>query len=93
MKFCRSIYVKKVLKLLAFIFEQPSYKIELLLVFCCWPCARPRDYRRGYRMHFDRLSESCDISACDLNTGFLYKSKAFGIGYNHTRLYGLAFTG
>ena len=23
--FCRSIYVKKVLKLLAFIFEQPSY--------------------------------------------------------------------
>ena len=25
MKFCRSIYVKKVMKLLAFIFEQPSY--------------------------------------------------------------------
>ena len=24
--FCRSIYVKKVMKLLAFIFEQPSYK-------------------------------------------------------------------
>ena len=24
--FCRSIYVKKVKKLLAFIFEQPSYK-------------------------------------------------------------------
>ena len=23
--FCRSIYVKKVMKLLAFIFEQPSY--------------------------------------------------------------------
>ena len=29
MPFCRSIYVKKVMKLLAFIFEQPSY----LLVF------------------------------------------------------------
>ena len=25
MTFCRSIYVKKVVKLLAFIFEQPSY--------------------------------------------------------------------
>ena len=25
MAFCRSIYVKKVIKLLAFIFEQPSY--------------------------------------------------------------------
>ena len=25
MLFCRSIYVKKVMKLLAFIFEQPSY--------------------------------------------------------------------
>ena len=25
MKFCRSIYVKNVMKLLAFIFEQPSY--------------------------------------------------------------------
>ena len=24
--FCRSIYVKKVMKLLAFIFEQPSYE-------------------------------------------------------------------
>ena len=27
MTFCRSIYVKKVMKLLAFIFEQPSYWI------------------------------------------------------------------
>ena len=25
MAFCRSIYVKKIMKLLAFIFEQPSY--------------------------------------------------------------------
>ena len=25
--FCRSIYVKKVIRLLAFIFEQPSYSI------------------------------------------------------------------
>ena len=29
--FCRSIYVKKVMKLLAFIFEQPSY----ILTFTC----------------------------------------------------------
>ena len=28
MTFCRSIYVKKVMKLLVFIFEQPSYKKE-----------------------------------------------------------------
>ena len=27
MRFCRSIYVKKVMKLLAFIFEQPSYQV------------------------------------------------------------------
>ena len=26
MPFCRSIYVKKVMKLLAFIFEQPSFR-------------------------------------------------------------------
>ena len=27
MAFCRRLYVKKVMKLLAFIFEQPSYKL------------------------------------------------------------------
>ena len=30
MTFCRSIYVKKVMKLLAFIFEQPSYTEEII---------------------------------------------------------------
>ena len=30
MTFCRSIYVKKVMKLLAFIFEPPSYDQEIL---------------------------------------------------------------
>ena len=29
MTFCRSVYVKKVMKLLAFIFEQPSYSNEI----------------------------------------------------------------
>ena len=33
MKFCRSIYVTKVVKLLAFIFEQPSYSIIAPLHF------------------------------------------------------------
>ena len=33
MTFCRSIYVEKVMKLLAFIFEQPSYKGYLLVYF------------------------------------------------------------
>ena len=28
MTFCRSIHVKKVIKLLAFIFEQPSYTLQ-----------------------------------------------------------------
>ena len=28
MTFCRSIYMKKVMKLLAFIFEQPSYRLQ-----------------------------------------------------------------
>ena len=32
MTFCRSIYVKKVMKLLAFIFEQPSYLIVVRIV-------------------------------------------------------------
>ena len=27
-RYCRSIYVKKVMKLLAFIFEQPSYSTK-----------------------------------------------------------------
>ena len=31
MPFCRSIYVKKVMKLLAFIFEQPSYPLCMSL--------------------------------------------------------------
>ena len=31
--FCRSIYVKKVMKLLAFIFEQPSYFTIILMEF------------------------------------------------------------
>ena len=31
MTFCRSLYVKKVMKLLAFIFEQPSYAIISLV--------------------------------------------------------------
>ena len=31
MTFCRSIYVKKVMKLLAFKFEQPSYSQDLHL--------------------------------------------------------------
>ena len=31
MTYCRSIYVKKVMKLLSFIFEQPSYIIKSML--------------------------------------------------------------
>ena len=32
MTFCRSIYMKKVMKLLSFIFEQPSYKLSISLL-------------------------------------------------------------
>ena len=38
MTFCRSIYVKKVMKLLAFVFEQPSYFQAfyfLLIILLC----------------------------------------------------------
>ena len=37
--FCRSIYVKKVMKLLAFIFEQPPYKMsgKKALIFITTP--------------------------------------------------------
>ena len=35
MTFCRSVYVKKVMKLLAFIFEQSSYKqFVTVLTYC-----------------------------------------------------------
>ena len=32
MTFCRSTYVKKVMKLLAFIFEQPSYSCDVCFI-------------------------------------------------------------
>ena len=36
MTFCHSIYVKKVMKLLAFIFEQPSHNSDLDIIrLCC----------------------------------------------------------
>ena len=37
MTFCHSIFVKKVMKLLAFIFEQPSYQklIKSLILYKC----------------------------------------------------------
>ena len=34
MTLCRSVYVKKVMKLLAFIFEQPSYFASLSVYLC-----------------------------------------------------------
>ena len=34
MTFCRSIYVKKVMKLLAFIFEQSSYVMLYITISC-----------------------------------------------------------
>ena len=45
--FCRSIYVKKVMKLLAFIFEQPSYSenMHFLLKSLYWAPFRP-DFER-----------------------------------------------
>ena len=40
MTFCRSVYVKKVMKLLAFIFEQPSYITSAnALVNYCFICS------------------------------------------------------
>ena len=39
MTFCRSIYVKKIMKLLALIFEQPSYM--LLVIFRLLTIGKP----------------------------------------------------
>ena len=51
MTFCRSIYVKKVMKLLAFIFEQPSYT---------------DNYYNDFRLNFERVmhfSTLCKIGS------------------------------
>ena len=39
--FCRSIYVKKEMKLLAFIFEQPSYNVTIAARDICIRESRP----------------------------------------------------
>ena len=45
MTYCRSIYVKKVMKLLSFIFEQPSYmshqRLRSILSWAWWDIAIP----------------------------------------------------
>ena len=43
MTFCRSIYVKKVMKLLAFIFEQSSYIMHFIkiIIYPCIPWLSP----------------------------------------------------
>ena len=41
--FYRSIYVKKITKLLAFIFEQPSYHLHLKLASYCMLTMTPSD--------------------------------------------------
>ena len=52
MTFCRSVYVKKVMKLLAFIFEQPSYA-------CMHACIYVYMYVRMY------VCLSVCLSACE----------------------------
>ena len=47
MIFCRSIYVKKVMKLLAFIFEQPSYSVDFNLYSESWILFRNFETIRG----------------------------------------------
>ena len=41
MTFCSSVYVKKVMKLLAFIFEQPSYFRHIILLRNIFPHLHP----------------------------------------------------
>ena len=73
MTFCRSIYVKKVMKLLAFIFEQPSYystKYIKLMIFifshnqveCVSKCADKMELTSGVNRISDPLCYySCHI--------------------------------
>ena len=52
MTICRSIYVKKVMKLLAFIFKQPSYLYFMFVfIISCWERA-------------DLLAHSCVMLTC-----------------------------
>ena len=48
MTFCRSIYKKKIMKLLAFIFEQPSYVTDFNTRNKCYT---QKLLKQGYRYH------------------------------------------
>ena len=49
MTFCRSIYVKKVMKLLAFIFEQPSYNLAIMLHLAYLLLVSTKRYKLSYK--------------------------------------------
>ena len=53
MTFCRSIYVKKVMKLLAFIFEQPSYTAITPLICLVRVCTKASVFSNSTTYLFD----------------------------------------
>ena len=58
MLFCRGIYVKKVMKLLAFIFEQPSYSVYVSLnSIYRFPC-----YEYGQNDHWNLSNQTAITS-------------------------------
>ena len=64
MTFCRSIYVKKVMKLLAFIFEQPAYK-RTCTKTCIAICFRKTSvYRNGLYISICNSSNIESVSLC-----------------------------
>ena len=74
MTFCRSIYVKKVMKLLAFIFEQPSYleRLKILIKNIHTSCLRAAKALTRLHLHiyFHTLYASKEGSA---ETGHLQR--------------------
>ena len=61
MTFCRSIYVKKVMKLLAFIFEQPSYVFKCNMNVSCCFLSRPVPVSIRSRIPYSAVGKCAEI--------------------------------
>ena len=90
MLFCRSIYVKKVMKLLAFIFEQPSYRQkQTFWIAVCLPDWRQMVNSSDLRSTFIDCSEPSRLSPIRCNkVAYLMIIEYFGhFSIKHKRRY------
>ena len=79
LKFCRSIYVKKVMKLLAFIFEQPSYKDNQ------YPTTI--SYCTGYIVNVEKTSTENSVSIREIDVQTSYKTASVGSQTEYQLMY------